>query len=308
MAVPREIDGLLMMIAGLIGNHGSAVHVKTLHEAQRLTVRLRGMSRPLDTELNRLVDACRLLAHKSANDRNWRQTMAVAVANLGRDRQAISKLSEFVNVRRAFEQVNQLSRQLPPHLFTVDGSSRPDRTSRQRRVLEVDRAGNERLMPDNDPIVSGEMVPVESSNVHAVGFDLNQDNPERSTLRVQYKQADQRGGKSRTAGQTYAYHPISHRQFRSMLRAGSKGSWVWDNLRQRGTVAGHKVPYTLIGTRQGYVPRRATMIAGQQWLIRRQKRAILSGGRSMTIQSQLPTRRLGSVRPLSTRPNRLRTA
>lgn len=301
-----DIERFLDDLGRLIGLSDTQDHVKLWHEAQRLTVRLRGLSRPLDGALNRLVDTSRLLAYKSGNDRKWQQLLSVAVGLLTRDKQAVMKIAEFRAVRSAFDEVNRQSRQLNPQLLQPDSSSRPDRSSQQRRVIEVDRVGNERLMRPDDPILTGEMVPVESSNVSSVGFDLNERNPEKSTLRIQYLQSDQRGGKSKVPGPLYAYHPVSHRQFRSLLRAGRKGSWVWDHLRQRGSVAGFQVPYTLISSRQGYVPRRASFINGQQWLIRRRKQAILSGGRTRTIQSALPSQRLGSTRQMSMRPDRTR--
>ena len=258
----QEAERFLETLRPALSSAAANRHVDLLHGLQRLAVRLRAMSRPLDSELNRLVEAARMLAYRSGNDRKWQQSLSTMMSS--RDSRTLDQVAEFRTVRKAFDEVNRLVKQLAPDLFQPDASSRPDITKPGRRIIEVDRAGNERLMRPDDPILTGEMVPVESSNVSGVAFDLNERNPERSTLRIQYKQQDQRGGKAKVPGPVYAYSPISHRQFRSLLRAGRKGSWVWDNLRQRGSVAGFKVPYTLISSRQGYVPRRASFINGQQ--------------------------------------------
>ena len=37
----------------------------------------------------------------------------------------------------------------------------------------------------------------------------------------------------------------------SLFRAASKGTWVWDNLRIRGTKLGHRVPYAIIAGGEG---------------------------------------------------------
>jgi hypothetical protein len=300
----REAERFLETLRPALTATAANKHVDLWHGVQRLAVRLRAMSRPLDSELNRLVEAARILAYRSGNDRKWQQSLPTMMSS--RDSRNLDQVAEFRTVRKAFDEVNRLVKQLAPDLFEPDASSRPDITKPGRRIIEVDRAGNERLMRPDDPILTGEMVPVESSNVSSVGFDLNERNPERSTMRIQYLQPDQRGGKRKVPGPVYAYSPVSHRQFRSILRAGRKGSWIWDNLRVRGSIAGFRIPYSLIQSQQGNVPRRATMIAGQQWLIRRRKQAILSGGRTRTVQSSLPSQRLGSTRTMSLRPDRSR--
>lgn len=138
-----------------------------------------------------------------------KKAFTVAVGLVSRDKNAVLKLAEFRAVRTAFDEVNKLSRQLPPGSFDAESSSRPDvRSPERRRVLEVDRAGNERLISANDPTMTGEMVQVQSSSVHAVGFELNMNKPERSSMRIQYKLARQRGGKGKVPGPVYKYSPI----------------------------------------------------------------------------------------------------
>lgn len=71
-----------------------------------------------------------------------------------------------------------------------------------------------------------------------------------------------RGGR----GALYAYFDVPVRVFERMRRASSKGKFVWDELRQRGTVYGHKYRYSLVqgqvstqkGVRGVYIPRKAT--------------------------------------------------
>lgn len=72
----------------------------------------------------------------------------------------------------------------------------------------------------------------------------------------------ERGGR----GAMYAYYDVPVRVFERMQRAASKGKFVWDELRVRGTVYGHKYRYSLVqgqvSTQRGvagvYIPRKAT--------------------------------------------------
>ena len=48
-------------------------------------------------------------------------------------------------------------------------------------------------------------------------------------------------------GSHYQYENIGKSEALSLLYTGSKGSWVWDELRIRGTVKGYKKPYRKIG-------------------------------------------------------------
>lgn len=110
-------------------------------------------------------------------------------------------------------------------------------------------------LPADHPLVTGEMVPVNSSNVHSIGYDL-----ERGMLYVRYLDAD-----GAAAGPLYGYHDVQPREFADFLDAASKGKWVWSNLRERGTIAGYKKPYFLAGVTRGYIPRHAVLanIGGQ---------------------------------------------
>ena len=59
-------------------------------------------------------------------------------------------------------------------------------------------------------------------------------------------------------GGVYRYQDITPPEAKSFYSAGSKGKWVWDHLRVRGTVFGYQKPYTYIGGQsQGYIPKYA---------------------------------------------------
>lgn len=78
-----------------------------------------------------------------------------------------------------------------------------------------------------------------SSNVAAYHYDLRgQFDNAPETLVIEYKD-----------GSFYGYSPVSEALARSLFNAGSKGTWVWDNLRVRGTVFGYQVPYFFMASR-----------------------------------------------------------
>ena len=74
------------------------------------------------------------------------------------------------------------------------------------------------------------------------------------------------GGKSDTRGPMYAYDGVPARVYQRMQLAQSKGRFVWDELRIRGTIYGHKYPNRLVqgqvvtqtGISGVYIPRKAT--------------------------------------------------
>lgn len=73
----------------------------------------------------------------------------------------------------------------------------------------------------------GDWKPVQSSNVASIQFHADDDR-----LIIEYKD-----------GSIYAYHPVPMPMAIDLYRASSKGKWVWDNLRVRGTVFGYQIPY-----------------------------------------------------------------
>jgi len=109
----------------------------------------------------------------------------------------------------------------------------------------------------------------QSSNVYSFAYDHSQ-----SILYVTFKAPSNQRRRPHVTGATYAYgskaRPIPARMYESLLRASSKGEWVWDKLRVRGSRWRHQVPYILTAGgfdgRAGfdgdpmahYIPRKAT--------------------------------------------------
>ena len=113
-----------------------------------------------------------------------------------------------------------------------------------------------------------DMIRVTSSNVHSIGYQSS-----TGTLAVRYLapilisagRGVRIGGKTNAPGPLYHYFDVSPKLWKSFESASSKGKWVWDHLRIRGTVAGHKYDYRLVtgtvaptGVQLRYIPRRAS--------------------------------------------------
>lgn len=166
--------------------------------------------------------------------------------------------------------------------------------------LGVYRVGSRKyhFAPD-DPILTGEMIPVTSSNVHSIGFIWNDDNPVKGTLRVRFLGTNRstspqtRGGK----GPVYHYLGVNPAVFMAFRLAASKGKFVWDRLRVRGTVSGHQFDYELaVLEKSGYVPRKATRKGGDEFFLRR----TVKGKNGKTYRSVLQdefVRRVGVNNP-----------
>lgn len=160
-------------------------------------------------------------------------------------------------------------------------------------------------IPNNDPLITGEMIPVTSSNVHSIGFRLDpNDNPNdilssKGTLLIRFLQ--KRRGQAATAGATYEYFDVPAAVFQAFRRAASKGEFVWDNIRVRGSVSGHKYSYDLAGIVGGYVPRQAGLKRGQQgeWYMTRRFRE-----GSNVFTSRLPEQQVSGRGPNRAEPNR----
>lgn len=69
-----------------------------------------------------------------------------------------------------------------------------------------------------------------SSNVHSFSWDRKLER-----LYIQFHD-----------GSVYEYYECSEREAISLYNAVSKGTWIWDNLRIRGTKLGHRKGYTLM--------------------------------------------------------------
>ncbi len=151
--------------------------------------------------------------------------------------------------------------------------------------------GAGRRFPPNHPIVTGDMLPApHSSNVHSFGYDF-----EGAYLYVRFLGyiRGQRGVDGHAArggpGSLYRYAQVPPDEFLTLMAASSKGEWVWDNLRIRGTWSGHRKDYELVGIEDGYVPRKATVfpnaVTGQleEWFLKRRIRT----ERGLWLESQM---------------------
>lgn len=125
-----------------------------------------------------------------------------------------------------------------------------------RKTVDLDVGlGRLNRIRKDDPLLTGKMIPVVSSNVHSIGFDINPHNAQIGTLKVRFLMAV---GQGKVAGALYDYYHVPTAVFQNFRRAASKGKFVWDKLRIRGTVSGHRFDYKLTGISRGYVPRKAT--------------------------------------------------
>ncbi len=124
---------------------------------------------------------------------------------------------------------------------------------------------------DNDPIVTGEMIDVVSSNVHSIGYEWNESEPSRGTLKVRFLEHTGRKNAIRAAGPLYFYFNVHPEVFMAFQAAASKGRFVWDRLRVRGTVSGSRYHYELedLGSTD-YVPRKATRLGQNEYFLRRE--------------------------------------
>ena len=139
-------------------------------------------------------------------------------------------------------------------------AAKQERTKPNRTTVDVPMAaGGTKRFPKDHPIVTGAMIETpQSSNVYAYGYDLD-----IWALYVRFKDgtADYLGKKRQQPGSLYLYRNVEPETFLELHKASSKGGWVWDVLRIRGTVSGHNYDYALVGIQNGYVPRKATMTA-----------------------------------------------
>ena len=146
--------------------------------------------------------------------------------------------------------------------------ARPGVTGRQppeRKTVDVPLStGGTKRFPKDHPIVTGEFVMCPAStNVHSFGYDL-----QSAILYVRYLHHDESGNRT-GPGSLYRYSPVEPELFESLykVRRGGGGSggqstpgtWVWSNLRVRGTVSVHQKGYALVGVMNRYVPRKATV-------------------------------------------------
>lgn len=177
------------------------------------------------------------------------------------------------------------------------GSPVPTDGRPQRRQLPFSSRGD----PD-DPIYHGQWIKVTSSNVYAIAYVWNEAQPSKGTLKVRYKHKLKGGGTQ--PGPIYDYHDVHPAVFDSFRAAASKGTFVWDRLRIRGTVSGHRYQYDLAGAhKSGYVPRKAVRYGNNEYFVGRQFQATNTRtGEQRTLTSALPDARVRKVRSVQVLP------
>lgn len=182
-----------------------------------------------------------------------------------------------------------------------DATERPAWLRRPNGAIVTKIGGRRREFQPDDPVLTGEMVAVQSSNVHSIGFIWNKSDPTKGTLKVRFLQSAGPGsgvrgaGKKKAAGPMYFYYDVHPEVFASFRQASSKGRFVWDRLRIRGTVSGHRFRYELKGITGGYVPRKATRYGQSEYFIGRQVKVRSKDGTVRTMSSKLPDRHVQTI-------------
>jgi len=82
----------------------------------------------------------------------------------------------------------------------------------------------------DDFVYGGELLFVHSSNVAAAQYFWGE-----HKMMIEFLN-----------GSAYLYSSVNETEAWTFATAGSKGGWVWDNLRVRGTVDQHRKPYERI--------------------------------------------------------------
>lgn len=167
-----------------------------------------------------------------------------------------------------------------------------------RRPPAPPNAGDEGRPGRRDP-GEGPMIRVQSSNVYAIGFNPDPGGAEIGTLKVQFKAYSPGVGTMDAAGPLYHYFHVPTAVWDAFQVAASKGRFVWDKIRVRGTVSGHHYNWSLAGITHAYVPRRAS---GEQEGEFFRKRSIAFQGNVLT--SELPEVKVRDWGPNRGEPNR----
>ena len=133
------------------------------------------------------------------------------------------------------------------------------------------------------------MIRVQSSNVHSIGYD---DVTETLYIRYLGTVGDRRAG----PGALYEYRDVPISVWDRFVFASSKGGFVWDEIRVRGTVSGHRYSYEFIGTGpRGYIPRRAGLKRGEsgEFYMRRKFKGRESGLPERRVHARGPNPQRG---------------
>lgn len=165
------------------------------------------------------------------------------------------------------------------------------------RLITIEDEGQRRKMRADDPAITGEFVETpDSSNVHSFAYDLD-----RHALYVRFKYWEPDMGhdeRPHVPGALYRYSNVPMSVFEAMMRAPSKGRFIWDNIRIRGTISGHRYDYALVGIQGGYVPRKATLTPrGEEYI----GRSVFSN-KGRRLSSRLGDRLVRPLQPVGRRP------
>jgi len=290
-AIAKRISNALKSVAGKINSQGSAGMSIRPKPATKTTASgggsfSRGSSAPVTAQPD-ILRAATAAAQAAAKTRlgegqqNALESIAKRAGPIGEVVKAMLRPGgqSLGGIQKELEAAAKLLRQFG-YTVGVPGGAGGGQSQRPRQSVEpvapqpdeyFEEAGPEfgfhrvggrmfQFKPD-DPILTGEMLSVTSSNVHSIGYIWNNKDPMKGTLKVRFLGTNRntspqtRGGK----GPIYHYFGVHPAIFLSFREAASKGKFVWDRLRVRGTVSGHQFPYALAKLQaDGYVPRQAT--------------------------------------------------
>ena len=144
----------------------------------------------------------------------------------------------------------------------------PTKKGTARKVIDIKVGNRNRRFKVTDPLITGAMIAVESSNVHSIGFDIEPSRTHIGTLKVRFLGRTRSGASF--PGPMYHYYGVPIDIFMDFREADSKGMYHWDKIRIEGTLSGHQYDYRLAGISRGYVPRKATIKGGAEWYVTRQ--------------------------------------
>lgn len=176
----------------------------------------------------------------------------------------------------------------------------PDRSG----MVEIKVGGTTQRFPKDHPIVTKKQVKTpQSSNVWSFIYDVD-----TRTLYIRFDAPKTKANPSKRQGPLYSYSDVGPDVFLSFMKAESKGGFVWDRIRIRGTVSGHRYSYQLVAVREGYVPRKATLTPTGEWFIKRKINTINRQGvrKTQISKASAPVNRGTPNRgtPNRGRPNR----
>jgi hypothetical protein len=195
----------------------------------------------------------------------------------------------------------------PPQREPPAGGEEPPRD--QQRLREADEA--ETLTPQSGNVFAFRYERATSTlfvSYKAPRFETGEGSNRFHKGRLTHYQANggRHDGKLNERGPTYAYFDVPIRVFVRMKLAASKGRFVWDELRVRGTLWGHQYRYSLVGAEATvtdtdgelvpYIPRRATRAGFRTRALADQGRGV-RGFRTSTLPEQLFSTRTRGPQP-----------